>query len=381
VSAAWEAKPGPFAIAELAYARHGQMTAIDMACQKCHTAHTLHQPNVVENVSCSYCHQEHRGSGAMASTTDAHCGICHGDAAIMQAASSRGTRLPHETFHTAGHQNIFQTPRPQSGFTNVIRGFSKDHPEFRLHVDKLRDPNTLKFNHALHLASDAVRRLPAGQKLDCASCHEPEAAGIYFQRVSFQQHCQACHSLQFDPDTPGMTLPHGNPEFVSAFLHSLPKQYADFAARSGISGVAERNEFTRQKLQRLQTRVVSGEDFEKRVFFSTATSGPEARVGSVNGITHSLYPGCAYCHEVTADARGRASVTQPVVFDRWLGRAQFNHTKHSAVSCTHCHQAATSRDTADIILPAKDSCVACHSPSGGVSDSCATCHTYHKKLK
>ena len=315
----------------------------------------------------------------MASTTDAHCRICHSDAVALQGASSKDTRFPHDTFWVAGHQNVFQTPRPQSGFTNVISGFSKDHPEFRLHADKLRDPNTLKFNHALHLGSDAVRRLPAGQKLDCVSCHEPEAAGIYFQRVSFQKHCQACHSLQFDPETPGLTLPHGNPEFVSAFLHSLPKQYTDFAARSGITAAAERNEFARQKLQRLQTRVVSGEDFEKRVFFSTATSGPEARVGSVNGVTHSLYPGCAYCHEVTGDARGKASITHPVIFDRWLGRAQFNHAKHSAVSCTHCHQAATSRNTADIILPAKDSCVACHSPAGGVSDSCATCHTYHKK--
>ncbi|MGH8524805.1 MAG: hypothetical protein ACREXY_11485, partial [Gammaproteobacteria bacterium] len=263
--------------------------------------------------------------------------------------------------------------------TDVINRFSKDHPEFRLHTDKLRDPNTLKFNHALHLTSETIQRLPGGQKLACVSCHEPEAAGVYFQRIAFEKHCQACHSLQFDPETPGLTLPHGNPEFVSAFLHSLPRQYAEFAARSGITGIEKQNEFAREKLQRLQTRVVSGEDFEKRVFFSTATSGPEARVGSVNGVTHSLYPGCAYCHEVTSGTHAKPIITQPVFFDRWLPRAQFNHAKHSAVSCVQCHQAAASRDTADIILPAKTSCVTCHSAAGGVSDSCATCHTNHKK--
>jgi hypothetical protein len=185
--------------------------------------------------------------------------------------------------------------------------------------------------------------------------------------------------LQFDPETPGLALPHGNPEFVSAFLHSLSKQYAEFAARSGVTSAAQQSEFARQKLQRLQGRVVSGEDFEKRVFFSTATSGPEARVGSVTGSTHSLYPGCAYCHNVTSGPEGRAQIAKPVFFDRWLPRAQFNHAKHSAANCAHCHQAATSRDTAEILLPTKATCVTCHSPAGGVNDSCATCHSYHKK--
>jgi hypothetical protein len=381
-SAAWHAKPGPFALTELAYARRGEMTSIDAACQKCHTSHALHQPNVVESVSCSYCHQEHRGP--MAATTDTHCGICHGAAAVMAAASAKSARLPDDAFHSAVTRdaNVFQTPRPRSGFTNVIHRFATDHPEFRLHLDKLRDPNTLKFNHALHLASETIQRLPGGQKLACISCHEPETTGVYFQRISFEKHCQICHSLQFDPETPGLSLPHGNPEFVSAFLHSLPKQYADFAARSGVTGAAQQSEFARQKLQRLQARVISGEDFEKRIFFSTATSGPEARVGSVNGTTHSLYPGCAYCHNVTAGLEGRAPrahITKPVFFDRWLPRSQFNHATHSAVNCAQCHQAATSRDTANIILPTKATCVTCHSPAGGVNDSCATCHSYHKK--
>lgn len=382
VSAAWSAKPGPFAIAELASAPHGRMNAIDLACQKCHTAHALHQPNVVENVSCSHCHPEHRGAGPIAATTDAHCGLCHGDAEVMLTASVKGTRLPADAFHSAAahDQSVFQVPRPRGGFTNVMRRFSEDHPEFRLHTDVLRDPNTLKFNHALHLTSETVRKLPRGQKLDCGFCHQPETAGVYFQRIRFEKHCQACHSLQFDPETPGLTLPHGNPEFVSAFLHSLPKQYADIAARAGITGAEQQNEFARQKLQRLRERVVSGEDFERRIFFSTATTGPARRVGSVDGATASLYPGCAYCHKVTAGTHSAADIEKPILYQRWLTRAQFNHAKHTAMSCAHCHAAAASRDTADIILPAKTSCVTCHSSEGGVSDSCATCHTYHKKL-
>jgi hypothetical protein len=379
-SAAWHAHPGPFAIAELASAKRGEGTVIDQACSQCHTSHALHQPNA-SIVSCSHCHREHRGAGPMAATTDAHCSLCHSDANVMLAASAKGMRLAEGVFQTGtpGVQNVFQGPRPRGGFTNVMRRFSEDHPEFRLHADRMRDPNTLKFNHALHLTSETIPRWPNGEKLNCLSCHQPEAAGVYFQRIRFEKHCQACHSLQFDPETPGLTLPHGDPDFVSAFLHSLPKQYADFAARSGTAGVEEQNQFAQQKLRRLQARVASGEDFEKRVFFSTATSGPDVRVGSVSGATPSLYPGCVYCHEVTAGTRGRANITKPVIFDRWLSRAGFNHAKHSAVSCAQCHQAQTSKDTADIILPMKSSCVTCHSAVGGVSDSCATCHSYHKK--
>src|SRR6185503_13581835 len=222
------------------------------------------------SVSCSYCHREHRGAGPIAETTDAHCSICHGDAEVMAAASLKGAKLPQDAFHLGMSQNVFQAPRPAGGFTNVMRGFAKDHPEFRVHTDKLRDPNTLKFNHALHLTSETIPKLPTGQKLNCVSCHTPEVAGVYFQPINFEKHCQVCHSLQFDPETPGLTLPHGDPEFVSAFLHSLSRQYADFAAHSGISRVEEQNQFAREKLQRLQARVATGEDFAKRVFFSTA---------------------------------------------------------------------------------------------------------------
>lgn len=372
ISAAWRAKPGPFEVIKLAHTRPGEMTAIDASCQKCHTGHLLHQPNVVRDISCSFCHAEHRGAGPIAATTDAHCTLCHGDAEVMAAASAKGASLPPE----GGTPN---DSRPTSGFTQVIHSFADDHPEFRVHTDKLRDPNTLRFNHALHLTGETIPKLPDGQRLDCASCHQPDVTGSYFRRINFENHCRVCHSLQFDPETPGLTLPHGDPDFVSAFLRSLPKQYADFAARSGLTRATERNQFAQEKLQRLQARVTSGEDFEKRIFFSSATIGPEVQVGAVRGPTPALYPGCAYCHEVKSEAQGKAEITKPVVVERWLVHGEFNHAKHSGVACAQCHQAATSKDTADVMLPGKNSCAACHSPQGGVADSCATCHVYHKR--
>jgi len=185
--------------------------------------------------------------------------------------------------------------------------------------------------------------------------------------------------LQFDVETPGLNLPHGDVNVVSAFLHSLPKQYADFAARSGITTVDGQREFAGRKLKHLQAQVASGEEFEQRVFLSTALRGPMANVGTVSGAERALFPGCAYCHEVKSTAAGKAEITKPIMIERWLTHARFNHAKHSSSTCTQCHQAEKSRETKDIILPTKETCAACHSPRGGVVDSCVTCHVYHNE--
>jgi hypothetical protein len=87
------------------------------------------------------------------------------------------------------------------------------------------------------------------------------------------------------------------------------------------------------------------------------------------------FPGCAYCHEVTDGAAPQ--ITQPVIPDRWLARGGFDHAKHISVACEKCHNVRGSKDTADILLPGKASCVACHSSQGGVRSDCALCHKYH----
>lgn len=379
VQAAFLASPGPLDFAALTNQSRGKRTAIDQACQKCHTRHEQHQPNVVASLSCSHCHAEHRGAGALAATTDAHCAFCHGDGAAMSAAAVRGASIPAAAFFhsvTRG-TNHFPSPRPAEGFTKVLHSFATDHPDFRIHTSGASDPSTLKFGHALHLNGATMPTLPDGRKLACADCHQPDAAGTYFRPVRFEQSCRVCHSLQFDPETPGLTLPHGEAASVSAFLHSLPKQYADFAARSGIVGAAEQARFVGDKVRSLQQRITTGEEFEKRIFFSTAKDGPPAQVGTVSGVTRALYPGCAYCHTVKAGAGNAVEIVKPIQYERWLTRGRFDHDRHSIVTCTECHQAGRSSATADILLPTKQSCVTCHSPRGGAADSCSTCHAYH----
>jgi hypothetical protein len=374
VDAAWKSSPGPLDLKALVDTGHAEMTTIDGACLKCHTHHLLHQPNTVRDLSCSFCHAEHRGSGPMALPTDAHCARCHGDAAVMAAAAEKGSKLPATQFEKVNASS----PRPPEGYTKVIHSFAGDHPEFQVLAGKATDSNTLRFGHALHLTGDTIPQLPGGKKLDCAYCHQPDATGAYFRPVNFQNNCQVCHSLQFDPEAPGLTLPHGDPNHVIAFLHSLPKQYSDYAARSGITQPEAQRQYVQEKLQRLQTRMVAGEDLEKSVFFNRSGSGPMTQVGAVSGATRALYPGCASCHDVKAGSDGRPEMTLPQMPARWLWHGRFDHSKHARMACTECHPASQSKSTADIILPGKDSCASCHSPRGGAKDSCITCHQYHR---
>jgi hypothetical protein len=377
VKAAFNASPGPFQVRSLAAKGPPGMNEIDRNCEHCHVAHSFHEPNVASAHSCSACHREHQGSGLMPRPTDANCLACHANARVMQASIELGNKLPAGAFNfrPAKGRVVFKTPRPGRGYTELIHGFATDHPEFQVLAEKLKDPNTLKFNHALHLTSPNIPPMN-GHKLDCADCHKADAAGVYYLKISFEENCQNCHSLQFDVNNPDLRVPHGNAEHVRAFLRSLPEQYAEFGAKKGLAPAQLQN-FVQTQTARLRERYGSGEELERRIFFSDAKSGPVTQVAGAGAVGAANFPGCAYCHEVTASQNNAPMVTQPVIPDRWLIRGQFDHSKHFKIACAQCHDAAHSRDTGDILLPSKASCVECHSPKGGVASTCSTCHSYH----
>lgn len=364
LSAAWHADPAPLEFNKLTEGTSGKMTAIDASCQKCHVQHLRHRDELAVGLSCSNCHEEHRGPGRMALPNDDRCATCHADADDL-AESRERTML-------AGFI-------PSAPGRAVASSFEWRHPEFRVQALHLRDTNTLRFNHSLHLTSPTVTKLSAGRAVDCVQCHRQDASGEYVRGVNFNQNCQECHSLQFDAETPELHLPHGQPGFVSAFLRTLPKQYADLAARAGTSDPVEQNRFAQARARRLLEQFSSGEELEKRIFFSNSTLGPQRRVGTVEGSTPALYSGCAYCHEVNADSLGKPRVTKPIMTERWLSHGGFNHAKHVTTACVQCHDAVQSRETSDVIIPTKRSCAKCHSGEGGVVDSCITCHNFHTK--
>src|SRR5437588_6954625 len=355
---------------------HGiPLQALDNKCQSCHQQHNLHEPNVVQNRSCSVCHQEHKGVASMRTVASLECAACHSDTHIMQASAGKGAQMPASAFqiHPARPmQVVFQLPRPPAGFTSAFTSFWSDHPEFQLKREKARDPDVLRFNHQRHFASDIP--LLNGQRLDCISCHKADEEGRYLKRISFAANCQACHSLQFDPNNPELMLPHGDSNAVRAFLRTLPTQYAQLAVKRGLVQQKEIQSFVVRQLVRLRDNRRPVEDLERDIFFTTSPYRPQQ---STTLQPHGSFYGCAVCHEVKANGDAAPTITKPILIDRWMTHAQFNHAKHASVKCDDCHHAAQSRETSDILMPDKASCVTCHSPQGKVAAECITCHTYH----
>lgn len=351
--------------------------AIDRKCETCHQQHAFHEANVVQNRSCSTCHQEHQGPGPMKMLASLQCTACHNNSATMLAASQKGMQLPPRDFqHRHLHppqQVAFELPRPPQGFTKTFASFGEGHPEFQLKTVNARDPDTLRFNHQRHFAADIP--LVNGQKLDCNYCHKPQSDGQFYQRINFAANCQACHSLQFDSRNPAMRIPHGDVDLARTFLRTLPAQYADYARlKRGLTNEKEIASFVGEQVRELRNQFHSGDELERAVFFTTNPYKPQEKT---NAPTRASFTGCAFCHDVKQVRNAAPAITKPILIDRWMLKSDFDHAKHTSVKCDDCHHAAQSRDTADVLMPAKANCVTCHSPQGKVAAECMTCHTYH----
>ena len=380
---------------------------IDHACLKCHEGHQLHQPDaqmvairdmrrevsLVHAGSCSSCHKEHKGPAPMKMPTSASCAACHADGKRMMETLEKidlhGKNVSQVALTRQIQPGTWQFIPPQKSAEPAVRprlfaSFEKGHPPFGYEQSNLLDPDVLKFNHQRHEAADIPK--VNGRKLDCAYCHKPAGDGTYYQRISFEASCVACHSLLFDPKNPELQIPHGDPAAVRAYLRSLPFQYADLAGKKGFKTPQQVNGFVAQQMLQLKDRVRSGEDFEKQVFF---TSNPYKTQPAT---AHTLFPGCAYCHEVKPGVGGTPVITPPVMADRWLQHGRFTHAKHTSVACIDCHAARHSKDTTDILMPPMKSCAECHRThtdaeakvasqksrqQAGASAECLSCHTFH----
>ena len=371
--------------------------SIDANCENCHTRHTFHQADVVVDHSCTACHHEHLGPGPMQPVADRNCAACHGDADIMAASAQKGRHLPATDFQVKFRDNLlvaFQPPRPPLGYTQVFQSFEGDHPAFQIQAEHLTDPNTLKFDHKIHLSGDIPE--VEGRKLDCAYCHKPDSRGAYMQPISFAKNCQACHALQIDPTLSDFQIPHptagSSANSVRDFLLTLPTQYATYAAeKKGLTSSAQIAAFVNRHMLVIRRRVRQGADLEKEVFYADDRNIDLGGVSSMPMRERALFPGCAYCHEVRTSAAQTPVVTKPITPDRWYVHARFDHSAHITMTCESCHApvkgsplySATSPNvlqsekTSDINLPDKASCVICHSAQGGVVSTCATCHDYH----
>ncbi len=351
---------------------------VDSACMSCHEGYELHQPNSPRQHSCTACHHEHVTAGPMKPVNSANCASCHASETIMAEAAAKGMGIPAHAFDFTADDGMkyFKPERPAEGYTQAFHAFDDGHPAFQIHRDQLKDPNSLKFNHQVHMTGDSIPELN-GQPLNCMDCHVPDASGAYMQPMTYEANCQSCHSLQFDPRNPGMEVPHGDADAVMAYLSSLSLQYEKEAKKQGMKDSREILSFVQTQMIAMKQELRNGASLEERVYFSGSEQADPLEIAGGRNARNSEYAGCIYCHDVTRSDTRVPQVTAPEIPDRWMGQSRFDHSRHKQMACTECHSVDNSELTSDILMPTIESCQKCHSQQGKVVSSCQTCHGYH----
>ena len=293
--------------------------------------------------ACASCHREHQGRVALADTSDGFCLECH-----------EGSR------RTASN-------------AAAVAGFPDGHPPFSTAAAGVKDPGTIEFNHEVHAKADL--RGPNGpEKLDCATCHQPELARAatrarstmtgLMQPMTYEQQCARCHPLYFD-ERIDQAAPHDEPRVVRAFVERALREH--IAKHPG--------DLT--KLDEPARRVPL--NFPRPAEPPART--PQEWVTRRTARAERLLWGkaCAECHQVSRPAGGEQvpAIAPAAIRTEWLEKAAFDHTPHLMVRCESCHAAEKSRNTSDVLLPSVETCATCHAPGKGASTACAECHVYH----
>ena len=295
---------------------------------KCHACHQTppHAANEVNPPDCFECHAEHRGAAKLAADADVRCTGCHADL----------------TKHVRG-----AAPR---AFIAKIPFFGDSHPE----LVPPPDPDTLRFNHMLHLAKGGVFNATGRrEKLECKSCHNAAAGGEPVP-LSFEAHCQRCHRLTFDARLPDAEVPHGDPNNAYGYIALLYAGNRDLVGKP--PDVVRRILATRKGVTLDARAQISGEQVIKTK--------------------------CAKCHDI-AQKGSLIVAAAPVIRRDWFPGAKFSHGKHANIDCEQCHRAGTSSATSDILMPARRDCAACHSRNATTqaASTCKTCHEYHSSQR
>jgi hypothetical protein len=237
--------------------------------------------------------------------------------------------------------------------------------------------------------------------LDCGACHQldgvdygknrdarswkelpPRTSGALMLPIRFQDHCAACHPLQFDSKIRDRQVRHG--QSPAQVLEELESFYTGEALKD-------------------DPRLL------RRAFPLRPMPGPKdpaveqvgkAKEGKVLTAVRMLFgsdrKGCMKCHDltpqpmalVTARAIAASEIVPVNVPELWFPNARFDHSAHHAVNCEECHTKARGSSKAnDLLLPKIKTCRECHRPqetfslrtgvSRGVDDSCVECHRYH----
>lgn len=352
----------------------------DSACLNCHAGINDHvhaesgdMPNTLEPVPrCATCHREHSEPiPYLVITADALCTDCHADSAeILGSTGTRPVTGFSETDHPAFDASLLKPQGSRAGTGLVFN--------WQTSVEPVRDANevsNLKFPHDTHLDPGLVTDLQSGAALRCGDCHELSLDREHFVPITMESVCVECHELTFDPQMPDRQLPHGEPLEV---MLTLEGQYLRKFSDPNVPQDA------------VVRRRIPDKDNTTRECVNTAFAC--AAEAAANDIREQFsVRGCISCHVVeeheNSEIYSRYQVHPVRLAQDYFPAGRFDHFSHQVMkedtgdaACVQCHAADQSSESADLLIPDIDNCLACHTDSpvaDRVTVQCVACHSYH----
>lgn len=308
----------------------------DQSCLHCHrdTAPHIADPALQQRAfksgmissggkRCAECHREHKAPHPLARQDNALCVKCHGNIKAFDAKTLLSDIHDFDRDHP-GFKLTFRTG-PDAADSERIAQAETAH---------LVEKSGLKFPHVQHVG---LVQGPGGmsdvRELSCTSCHRPEGKEMRFQPLSFKRDCIACHAdrLEVGPSDATLRLPHGaEQDVINALKVQAPKQFSRYSESLKSTG-------------------------------------------------------CAYCHEMVTTGKGDAlpwRIMPLNITQDWFSKARFNHASHRTQQCQSCHDVENSETSADVAMPDRKSCLACHAGNRPkhkrIASSCMSCHDFHR---
>jgi len=330
--------------------------ASDETCKTCHTDAHPHaritdqsQPELAAE-DCESCHREHNGDIGIIPRNQSLCSDCHQE--------------------SMGHSG-------QTDTLAAVSDFGVDHPQFKaslirfdatgvaetervaLDAEGLREESMLTFPHDAHLDPAGIEAPDGEVVMECIDCHRTDAGGRLMAPINFENHCGACHQLNFDPSHPDRMVPHGKPAEVVDVL-------TEFYSELGLRGAGREVEI--DPLESSDPAQVLM--WARRQALRTGDALFQDRA-------------CGECHQVSRqDSENRVSweVEPARVAGIWFPKAQFDHASHTAMKCLDCHAALDSDSSEDVLLPGIETCRECHAgeqSENRLASACISCHRFH----
>lgn len=367
--------------------------ARDEECLNCHLSVRHHYDTKLLGAhrdyqiasECQDCHREHNGARAIIRSDQALCISCH-------------SNLADVGLDTGKLRNTTDFLEEHPSFMVSLLEMQPDETWRRQRMevwdDDLVEDSNLKFPHDIHMKEDGIiDGVDSVVVLECTSCHVSERGGLRIRPVTMEKHCASCHLLTFDPETPDRVVPHGSPleliqqlrgyyayQFLQQQIPGVDAQQrteSQIATPSGGQREARRpgKRRNRQLITNLMSAESAGETLTLEAKRFVEQSVDEAATNLFERQT------CTICHEIIPQEGEVPWKILPIrLTEDWFPMAEFSHDSHMNMSCVGCHDANTSTEAADVLMPDIGTCRACHGGEHAeerLQSTCISCHKFH----